>query len=1367
MPGVEHLGDLLGTSPAIRALREQVDRLLRQIGGRRLPPVLIQGETGSGKGLLAREMHRAGPRPDGPFVAVNCAAIPEPLLEAELFGFERGAFTDARQPKPGLFHAAHRGTLFLDEVGLLPAALQAKLLTAIEERSVRRLGSTRSEPVDAWILAATNADLAAEVRRGAFREDLYHRLAVLPLVLPTLRDRGDDVVVLAERFLMRACADYGLPAKTLGHDARAALRAYAWPGNVRELANVIERVALLGEASHVTAPMLGLPSLEREAAAAPAAPSLEDSVSDLERSRLLEVLHQTGWNVSRAATRLGISRNQVRYRIEKYELRPETEFPRRGRRRSAPASPPAAPEAGISGSAAWSPSRWERRHLAFVSAALVGPDATGAMVGHVEKLRAFGGTVEEVSPTRVVVAVGLDPVEDAPARAALAALAIRKEAERSQAVDPGGAAVTLAIHVAQALVGGPGGAARVDLDGRRAAVSVLEALLDRGEPGAIRVSAAAAPFLERRFELVPEGTGLRLVGRERSGFGLGGRPLSPFVGRRREVEAVEALAAQVERGRGQLLGIVGEPGVGKSRFVFELTRSERVRGWRVLGCGAVSYGTATAYLPIVDLLRSYFELDDSEPRPRLRDRVAEKLGALDVGLVAHLPALLALLELPVDDAEWHGLDPTHQRRRRLEAVKRLLLRESEAQPLLLVVEDLHWSDSETRAVLETLEESLPGARILLLVTYRPGYGHDRGSKTYYTQLRLDPLTPEGTAELLRRLLGHDDSLRPLAQIVSDRTEGNALFVEETVRTLVETGVVAGDLGAYRLAGPVETIQVPVTVEALLAARIDRLPPEDREVLQSAAVIGRDVPLGLLHALAGSGEEEALQAGLQRLQAAEFLYEVSLAGDPGCTFKHALTHDVAYGSLLQERRRTLHGRIVEAIERLHADRLTEHVERLAHHAVRGEVWGKALAYLRQAGDRAAARSAYREAVAAYEEALVVLRHLPESRAVIEQAIDLRLELRDTLQALMELDRILDHLAVAERLAESLGDDGRRGRVAAALSNTYFGKGRLDLALEAGTRALRIGELHADLALRVSAHVRLEGIHYMLGDYRQAIAHAGRAIELMGDRVRERFGLTGLASVIVRFWLTRSLVELGEFPEGIDRVQETTLIATSADHPFSVITAHLSLGELRLRQGNLAEAIPALEGALEIVRARGLRVFLAMCSSALGYSYAMVARLAEAVPLLEQAVERAHAVGQGSEQSRRLAWLAEARLLAGRSEEAARLAGQALELARDTKEQGNEAWALRLLGEIAAHREPVDIETTEGAFRQAMTLARRLEMRPLMAHCHLGLGRLYRRAGWPDAAREELEAGLALYRSMGMAFWVSPAEAELHALPGTSR
>src|SRR5438128_1759186 len=248
---------LRGESPRIVALRAQIAQLLaRQAGARRLPPILILGETGTGKGLLAGAIHQAGPRRDGPFVAVNCAAIPETLLEAELFGYERGAFTDARQAKAGLFQTAHGGTLFLDEIGLLPTALQGKLLTALEDRAVRRLGSTRSEPVDVALVAATSVDLKQAIGEQRFREDLYHRLAVISVELPPLRARGGDVLQLADYFLARACADYGLSTRTLAPDARARLAAYRWPGNVRELANALERVALLSTSDDITAAML-------------------------------------------------------------------------------------------------------------------------------------------------------------------------------------------------------------------------------------------------------------------------------------------------------------------------------------------------------------------------------------------------------------------------------------------------------------------------------------------------------------------------------------------------------------------------------------------------------------------------------------------------------------------------------------------------------------------------------------------------------------------------------------------------------------------------------------------------------------------------------------------------------------------------------------------------------------------------------------------------------------------------------------------------------------------------------------------------------------------------------------------------------
>src|SRR5256884_3420651 len=267
---MDPLAEIVGESPAIEAVRDQIRRLLiRRESGRRLPSILINGETGTGKGLVARTIHRAGRRADGPFVDVSCAAIPETLLEAEMFGFERGAFTDARRAKPGLLQAAQRGTIFLDEIGLLGEALQAKLLKAVEERMVRRLGSTRDEPIDVWLITATNEDLRQAIRRRRSREDLYHRLAVVTLTLPPLRERGADIVRLAEHFLKRACADYGISERRLSDPAHAALLRYPWPGNVRELANLMERLALLDADGEISASALGLPEAHAPEPAAP------------------------------------------------------------------------------------------------------------------------------------------------------------------------------------------------------------------------------------------------------------------------------------------------------------------------------------------------------------------------------------------------------------------------------------------------------------------------------------------------------------------------------------------------------------------------------------------------------------------------------------------------------------------------------------------------------------------------------------------------------------------------------------------------------------------------------------------------------------------------------------------------------------------------------------------------------------------------------------------------------------------------------------------------------------------------------------------------------------------------------------------
>jgi len=434
------------------------------------------------------------------------------------------------------------------------------------------------------------------------------------------------------------------------------------------------------------------------------------------------------------------------------------------------------------------------------------------------------------------------------------------------------------------------------------------------------------------------------------------RGLSRFVGRDTEMEQLRRGLEQAGQGHGQVVAVVGEAGVGKSRLFFEFARSHRTQGWLVLQSSSVSYGEATSYLPVIDLLRGYFQIEDRDPAQRIRERVMGKVLTLDEQLKEAIPPLLSLLEaLPEDDA-FRSLSPPQRRGRTVDAVKQLLFRESRRQPLLLIFEDLHWVDSESQALLDAVVESLPTSPVLLLTNYRPEYEDRWASKTYYTRLRVDPLPPESADELLDALLGAAPALGPLKALLKARTGGNPFFLEETARTLVETGALGGEPGAYRLQRDLEALQVPPTVQALLAARIDRLPPEEKRLLQSAAVVGMDVPLALLQQI-GDVAPDDLQRSLAHLQSAEFLYETRLFPDPEYTFKHALTHDVAYGSLLQDRRRTLHRRVGELIEERYADRLPEFLEALALHFYRGEVWQQAARYDLAVAEKAKASYAY--------------------------------------------------------------------------------------------------------------------------------------------------------------------------------------------------------------------------------------------------------------------------------------------------------------------------------------------------------------------------------------------------------------------------
>ena len=911
-------------------------------------------------------------------------------------------------------------------------------------------------------------------------------------------------------------------------------------------------------------------------------------------------------------------------------------------------------------------------------------------------------------------------------------------------------------------------AARVEQAATPASVLITAATLQLAE-GYVQVTSLGPVNVKGRGKPV-EVYELTGAGTARSRFQvLAGRGLTKFVGRAGEIERLDAALEQSRAGRGQVVAIVGEPGVGKSRLFWEFTRSHRMDGCLILEVASIPYGKATSYLPVIEVLRRYFQIEASDDKRKTGEKVTGKLLSLDRALEPSLSALLALLEAPPDDEEWKRLEPPERRQRTLDGVRHLLLRESRVQPLVVVVEDLHWIDPESQAVLDSLVESLPAARFLLLVNYRPEYQHGWGNKTYYTQLRMDPLAPTSAEELLRILLGADASLDGLKRVLIERTEGNPFFLEESVRTLVETKALAGETGAYRLAEPIHAVQIPASVHAVLAARIDRLPAEEKRLLQAAAVIGgHDVPFALLQAVADQNESD-LRRGLAHLQAAEFLYETSLFPDLEYSFKHALTHDVAYGTLLQQRRRELHARIVEVIERLHADRLAQHMERLAYHALKGEVWDRAVTYLREVAMRAAMRSAYGESLTSFEEALRALGHLPESRDAKTQAIDLRLDSRAVLAPLGQYGRILDFMREAEIFARALGDRRRLGLVLADIGARLRNVGDHRRALEASRQALDIAIELGDLGLEIEAKYRSAQALFACGDLRQATSIFLETAQAFVDR-RAALELPArdpapYAGALPEFfeawphaWLGLLLSHLGRFSEALEHAELAMQIAERTKHPHTVIEAHGALAGVSLERGDLETAQRVFERGVALLRSGSGDANLL---SGLGYAYALSGRLPEAVPLLEEAVRSEMSISaMGLGLAVRMSRLAEAYLLAGRAGEALARARSAVELSRKHHERANEAIALRVLAEITALGDAVGATSAEGQYADSLALAEELGMRPLVAHCHLGLGKLYRRIGKRRQAEEHLRLALAMYREMDMRFW--PEQAEVRGL-----
>jgi tetratricopeptide (TPR) repeat protein len=530
-------------------------------------------------------------------------------------------------------------------------------------------------------------------------------------------------------------------------------------------------------------------------------------------------------------------------------------------------------------------------------------------------------------------------------------------------------------------------------------------------------------------------------------------------------------------------------------------------------------------------------------------------------------------------------------------------------------------------------------------------------------------------------------------------------------------------------------------------------------LQSAAVIGKDIPYLILSAIADL-PEEGLSESLRQLQAAEFLYETADSPELEYTFKHALTHEVAYGSIVQGRR-ALHARVVEVMEALYGDRLEEQVDRLAHHTFRGQIWIKALGYLRRAGDRAFARSANRQAAQFFEQAIEVIPHLPWGMELREQAIDLRLALRNALSLLGEAQRTLECLREAKALAEEASDSRRLGRTLSFETNCLYLLGEYEKSIETGDRARAIAEALGDFAMKMATNMYLGRSHQALGDYTRAIdVFLSVVASLTGDLVWDHLGLPILPAVFSRSHVIACQAEIGAFSEAARHVEDAVRLAEATNHPDTMLWAYRGAGFLHLGRGDGPAAVDVLQRALSLVQTMDLPVYVPPISAELGSAYALGGRTDKALPLLERAVEVAVSRNQKASLPPIFLRLGEVSLAAGLLKEAAEAAARALGLFRAQRERGNEAHGLRLVADTASREN--DYDAAEASYAEAMALAGEHGMAPLVARCRLGLGLMWQRRGEPEQARSNLGEATRRFREMQMNGWLKQAEAALASL-----
>jgi class 3 adenylate cyclase/predicted ATPase len=817
------------------------------------------------------------------------------------------------------------------------------------------------------------------------------------------------------------------------------------------------------------------------------------------------------------------------------------------------------------------------------------------------------------------------------------------------------------------------------------------------------------------------------------------RGLTRFVGREREMAAMAGALEQARASHGQIVAAVGEAGAGKSRLMYEF-KASIPDGCKLLEAYSVSHGKASAWLPVLELLRSYFEIAEEDDDSRRSEKVGAKVNGLDPALAETLPYILSLLGIAGAGASLAMMDAQIKRRRTLDAVKRIIVRESLKQPLVVIFEDLHWVDSETQALLDLLADSGAGARLLLLVNYRPEYRHEWSGRGHYLQLRLDPLGGEHGAAMLAALLGGGVELEALKRLIIERTEGNPFFIEEMVQALFDEGALVRN-GAVKVARSLSQLRLPPTVQGILASRIDRLSVEQKELLQTLAVIGRESPLGLIRKVADKADPQ-LERMLADLRAAEFIYERPALTDAEYIFKHALTQEVAYNSLLIGRRKLLHERAGHALESLFAEQLDDHLGELAHHYSHSDNVAKAVEYLGRAGRQALQRSAHTAAIGSLTEAIDLLSRLPDGTERIRRELQLQLVAGPALSAIKgwsapEVERAYFR---ARELCKRLGDPPELFPTLVGVWLVYYIRGESGMAYELAEQLMNRAQSRNDSTHLLLAHDALGSSSFEMGKLLLARAHKEAAIFLYDparhgpSAARKSFDAKGYALS----FLGMALWSLGYPDQALKRANEAVEFSQALSHPLSMAGAEFFLGVVQQYRHEARAAQKAAERAIALSAEHGFTFWLALATILRGWAMAQQGLNEQGIAQMEEGLAAFRATGAGTGRPHWLSLLAEACIESGRLQHGQSVLAEAQAFANETEGHGYDAEIYRLKGELLRRTGDFNAPEAQKCFERAIEIARNESAKSFELRATTSLGRLLSNQGRRDEARAMLAA-----------------------------